>query len=254
VRRPGLEPGAISLEGNRAVQLRQRRLYAAQRCLCAGERCLCAAQVRLRAAQRSRTPSPSGKSRVPGLSGASGVGRAGIEPATDSRCIRSALSPLSYRPVRPRGVEPRGTCLSGRPLHRLGRGGQRMRSESNAQGRAAHPDSGRAPSPVGLRIQERIAEVLPPRPLQVPPGFEPGAAPRRLHDPRRRTVDTIHNACAPIRFPDEASTLAGSSSMAESGRLERHAPGRALVSSEAGHPGPFTLHVLPEAEARVELA
>jgi hypothetical protein len=87
----------------------------------------------------------------------------------------AALSPLSYGPVGHRGVGPRCTRLSDGPRHRLSRG-QRMRSESNAQGREARPGSGRVPSPIGLRILERIAEVPPPSAF----GAHPGSSRRPL--------------------------------------------------------------------------
>lgn len=60
VRRPGFEPGAVRLEGACAVPLRQRRSVP--------PRGLEPLQSRI-------------KSPVPGQSGASGVGREGLEPA-----------------------------------------------------------------------------------------------------------------------------------------------------------------------------
>jgi hypothetical protein len=64
-----------------------------------------------------------------------------------------------------------------------------MRQESNLQGGQARPGSGRVPSPVGLRIQERRAENSNPTPCgALSLAARPG--PRPVHSPcdRRRTV------------------------------------------------------------------
>ena len=72
-----------------------------------------------RAAQRARTPSARIKSPVPVQSGANGVGRAGFEPAPDSRDISSPLSPLSYRPVGLGGLEPPASRVSDGRSHQM---------------------------------------------------------------------------------------------------------------------------------------
>jgi hypothetical protein len=53
----------------------------------------------------------------------------------------------------------------------------------------------------------------------------------------RRTENSNPSGRPPSRFPTGADALAGSFSMAESGRHDLHAVKRALVSSEAQHPG-----------------
>ena len=94
-----------------------------------------------RAAQRSRTPSPRGKSPVPVQSGASGIGR---QPR--SRTWRLAL----YQ----------NAPFTGWAVAR-----QRMRQESDLQGREARRVSKPVPSPVGLRIRAEGAGLEPARAL-----------------------------------------------------------------------------------------
>jgi hypothetical protein len=94
------------------------------------------------------------------------------------------------------------------PVDRLGRG-QRMRHDSNVQGRKARPGSSRVPSPVGLRIHGRIAEVPPPSPGT---GARPGSS-------RRLLLGSF--------------TILGRPSTAESGEFESLPSLGALVSSEA---------------------
>jgi hypothetical protein len=115
-----------------------------------------------------------------------------------------------------------------------------MRNESNAQGREAHPDSGRAPSTSWIAHPRADRGGHAPQRPRCPPGFEPGAAPRRLHYPRRRTEHSKPSACAPVRVPDDAGTLTGSSSKAESGRHDLH-PLRGRTRKQRG-PAPRPVH------------
>jgi len=55
----------------------------------------------------------------------------------------------------------------------------------------------------------------------------------------------------PTRFPDGDHHLVISSLTAESGELESHGVTRALVSSEARHPGRFTLHGAMGGDSRI---
>jgi hypothetical protein len=107
------------------------------------------------------------------------------------------------------------TCLSGRPLHRLGRGGRAedgglepqrsgrpagfkpvaasLAASSSLRKVEALIPSGCPPSPLRtgartgrVRFPWRKTEVLIPRRFPVPPGFRPEAAAWRLRLPRRR--------------------------------------------------------------------
>ena len=60
--------------------------------------------------------------------------------------------------------------------------------------------------------------------------------------PLRRTEHSKLSACAPVRVPDDAGTLTGSSSICGERRTRIPHLRCALVSSEAGRPDPFTLH------------
>lgn len=85
--------------------------------------------------------------------------------------------------------------------------------------------------------QRRSRPAAPTR----PPAFEAG--PATLAGSLSRAEDGVlethpHGA---TRFPGGDRALAASSSTAESGRLERHGHSRALVSSQARHPGRFAL-------------
>ena len=140
-----------------------------------------------------------------------------------------------------RGIEPRDTCVSGRPRRPAGSwpadgGGP------DPQRSCALPGSSRSRPPGRFAIRERRAEVLSPTASRRPPVFETEPAARQVHSPWRKTVDTIHRAFTPTRFPAGDHHLVVSSPSEESGRLERHGATRASVSNGARHPGRFTLH------------
>ena len=118
-----------------------------------------------------------------------------------------------------RGIEPRDTCVSGRPRRPAG----------------SWPADGGGPDP-------QRPPALPGSSRSRPPVFETGPAARQVHSPWRKAVDTIHRAFTPTRFPDGDHHLVVSSPSEESGRLERHGATRASVSNGARHPGRFTLH------------
>ena len=87
-----------------------------------------------------------------------------------------------------------------------------------------------------------MAEVTLPSPQGAHPGSSRGLHLGSFTIHERRTVDMIHNACAPIRFPDEAGTPARfilHERRAEKSNLTAH--GRALISSEAQDPAWFAL-------------
>lgn len=86
-----------------------------------------------------------------------------------------------------------------------------------------HPHAFKAvPVPDGFSFPyaDRGSPALQPH--DGPPGFEPGAAPRQLHDPERRTESPSPSGFPPIRFPAGARTPTGSSSIER--RAERTMP------------------------------
>jgi hypothetical protein len=77
------------------------------------------------------------------------------------------------------------------------------------------------------RCPEGKTEVTLPTRSPAPPGFEPGAAPRRLHLPRRKVHGS--NVCGDETRPPVSSGapyLSVNLPCEESGRLERHAGAR----------------------------
>ena len=131
-----------------------------------------------------------------------------------------------------------------------------MRQESNLQGREARPGSSQVP--VSQPDCASIADGggLAPQPLWAHPGSSRGLRLGSFTIHERRTENSNPSGSPPSRLPSGAGTLAGSFSIAvgrlgytehpaESGRLERHGRSRALVSSEAQHPGWFTLPGTP---------
>jgi hypothetical protein len=84
-----------------------------------------------------------------------------------------------------------------------------------------------------------------PQPLRAHPDSSRGLRLGSFTIHRRRTENSNLSGHPPSRLPTGADALAGSSSMAESGRHDLHAVRRALVSSEAQHPGWFTLPGAP---------
>jgi hypothetical protein len=127
------------------------------------------------------------------------------------------------------------------PVDQLGRG-QQMAEVPTPSARAPFRVQAGAGQPGRFAIRERRAEVLSPTASRRPPVFETEPAARQVHSPWRKTVDTIHRAFTPTRFPDGDHHLVVSSPSEESGRLERHGATRASVSNGARHPGRFTLH------------
>jgi hypothetical protein len=131
-----------------------------------------------------------------------------------------------------------------------------MRQESNLQGIEARPGSGRVPSANRIAHPERMAEVSRPSPSgpsRVRAGGCASAASPSMSGERRTRIPAV---ARPAAFQAVPTPLVGSFSMAvrhpgyaehhaESGRLERHGRSRALVSSEAQHPGWFTLPGTP---------
>ena len=140
-----------------------------------------------------------------------------------------------------RGIEPRDTCVSGRPRRPAGSWPADGGGPDPQRSRAL-PGSSRSRPPGRFAIRERRAEVLSPTASRRPPVFETEPAAWQVHSPWRKTVDTIHRASTPTRFPAGDHHLAVSSPSEESGRLERHGATRASVSNGARHPGRFTLH------------
>ena len=140
-----------------------------------------------------------------------------------------------------RGIEPRDTCVSGRPRRPAGSWPADGGGPDPQRSRAL-PGSSRSRPPGRFAIRERRAEVLSPTASRRPPVFETEPAARQVHSPWRKTVDTIHRAFTPTRFPAGDHHLVVSSPSEESGRLERHGATRASVSNGARHPGRFTLH------------
>ena len=151
-----------------------------------------------------------------------------------------------------RGIEPRDTCVSGRPLQPAGSWPADAAGVEPARPRLARVRAGFRRQ-VGLRIPDaERARVELARPKL---NCFRGRSRRRsgcLSMVEEGVLET-HSQGA-TRFPDGDRTLAASSSTAESGRLERHGRSRALVSSEARHPGRFALHGLPRTVPRIRTA
>jgi hypothetical protein len=100
-----------------------------------------------------------------------------------------------------RGIEPRDTCVSGRPRRPAGSWPADGGGPDPQRSRAL-PGSSRSRPPGRFAIRERRAEVLSPTASRRPPVFETEPAARQVHSPWRKTVDTIHRAFTPARFPD----------------------------------------------------
>ena len=110
---------------------------------------------------------------------------------------------------------------------------------------ASRPSRSRRRRPDGrFSFNVRMVEVTLPS-LCGPTRVRAGGCASAASPPHaRRTENSNLSGCPPNRFPTGAGALAGSFS-AESGRHDLHAVRRALVSSEAQHPGWFTLHGAP---------
>ena len=99
-----------------------------------------------------------------------------------------------------RGIEPRDTCVSGRPRRPAGSWPADGGGPDPQRSRAL-PGSSRSRPPGRFAIRERRAEVLSPTASRRPPVFETEPAAWQVHSPWRKTVDTIHRAFTPTRFP-----------------------------------------------------
>jgi hypothetical protein len=131
--------------------------------------------------------------------------------------------------------DPAATCLSGRPLHRLG-SGQRIAEVTVLSACAPiRVQAGAGSQPV----RHPGAEDGGPEPLRFPAHLisNQGPPPWRFHLPKRRTEILSPIPLGTARFPAGAGHPPGSSSM--SGERTTRTPrpaGRALVSSEAQDP------------------
>jgi hypothetical protein len=138
--------------------------------------------------------------------GYSPVGPGGLEPPA-SRVSDERSDQMSYEPAEDGGHDPQPLAEPGRVQT-----GGRSLAASSSRADSGGPD---------------------PQPLRAHPISNRRQRPRLLHYPERRTEHSKPSTYAPVRVPDDAGALTGSSSMAESGELESHAAKRALVSSEA---------------------
>jgi hypothetical protein len=141
-----------------------------------------------------------------------------------------------------RGVEPRDTCLSGRPRRPAGSrpaDGGGPDPQTAALSRPA--SNGRLP-PGRFTIQERRAGDSNASAVRRPTAFGAVPAPWQVHSPRAEDGE-IESQCltTPIRVPAAAGALPGSSPIAESGAIEAHAPARD-AHSLAARPGPWPVH------------
>src|SRR5579872_4270150 len=137
------------------------------------------------------------------------VARVSIELTTSALWARCS-GQLSYLAmVGHRGIEPRDTCVSGRPVDQLGRG-QRRGRESNSQGRSsaafgADPVADRVASPRGWWTDRTSASRDDPT-----SGFQPGTFPLGQPSMLRKAGDlnaaglTAHRLAGepgtPVRF------------------------------------------------------
>ena len=95
-----------------------------------------------------------------------------------------------------RGIEPRDTCVSGRPRRPAGSWPADGGGPDPQRSRAL-PGSSRSRTPGRFAIRERRAEVLSPTASRRPPVFGTVPAARQVHSPWRKAVDTIHRAFRP---------------------------------------------------------
>jgi hypothetical protein len=154
--------------------------------------------------------------------------------------MNRALCQLSYLAiVGHRGIEPRNTCVSGRPLRPAGSWPAEAERVERSRPRLARVQAGCSRQSASASRAERARVELARPKLNC---FR-GRSRRRsgcLSIVEEGVLET-HSQGA-TRFPDGDRTLAASSSTAESGRFERHGHSRALVSSEARYPDRFALH------------
>ena len=104
-----------------------------------------------------------------------------------------------------RGIEPRDTCVSGRPRRPAGSWPADGGGPDPQRSRAL-PGSSRSRPPGRFAIRERRAEVLSPTASRRPPVFETEPAARQVHSPWRKTVGTIHRASTPPAFQPGTTT------------------------------------------------
>lgn len=104
-----------------------------------------------------------------------------------------------------RGIEPRDTCVSGRPRRPAGSWPADGGGPDPQRSRAL-PGSSRSRPPGRFAIRERRAEVLSPTASRRPPVFETEPAARQVHSPWRKTVDTIHRAFTTPAFQTGTTT------------------------------------------------
>jgi hypothetical protein len=173
-----------------------------------------------------------------------------------------------------RGIEPRDTCVSGRPRRPAGSWPADGGGPDPQRSRAL-PGSSRSRSPGRFAIRERRAEVLSPtasrRPPfskrslppgrftlhggrrwtrstgpSPPPAFQTGTTTWWFHLPRRRAGDSNATVLPAHPLATEPGTLAGSSSMS-GGLGQAH---RAVRTDLRGRAFPASLRAPPEIRTR----
>lgn len=163
-----------------------------------------------------------------------------------------AVTSLATGQSAPVELNHAATCLSGRPLHRLGRGDHAGDGGHDPQRRGARPGSGRWPPPGGFISQSGKRRSRSPA-LARPAGSGRRPLPGGFAFHVRRTEGTIPSDQVARALSRRRRPLAGSSSKAESGLLESHASRHDPASNRSRRPGRFTLPAYRTSDSNREL-